>query len=437
MILFYETERDNIASAQPLAARMRPRNLEEFFGQEALTASDAFLRKLILEDSVPSILLFGPPGCGKTTLAHIIANATRAHFEKLNAVTAGTADVKRLADEAQKRLRFDGVRTLVFIDEIHRFNKLQQDSLLPHVESGSIKLIGATTENPYSEVNPPLLSRMRVVRLKALDDKAIAHLLANALMENTRGMGEWAVKLSAEAEQAIVALANGDARVALNVLEQAVYLAALLPDKSITIQLISELTGEKRRSYDTINNNRSDVVSAFIKSMRGSDPQAVSHYLARLLSAGEDPEFIARRITIAASEDVGNADPMALVLATSALTAIKSIGMPEARIILSQAALYIACAPKSNAAYCAIDEALEDVNSSQLQSIPEYLRNHYDPAINKDKSNYKYPHVYPGNWVQQQYLPEKLRDKNYYRSTENGYEKIIRTRLAENKSTKE
>ena len=437
MSLFSEQERENLEQAAPLAARMRPRTLAEFFGQQSITGENAFLRNLINNDNVPSLLFFGPPGCGKTTLAHIIANSTKSHFEKLNAVAAGTADVKRLAEEAYRRLRDQNIKTIVFIDEIHRFNKLQQDSLLPHVESGAITLIGATTENPYSEVNPPLLSRMRAIRLNALAPTDLINLMRLALTDTARGMGRWAVTIASAAEALIAMLAAGDARVALNVIEQAVFLAALRVDKQISVEIVRELTGETKRGYDAANNNRSDIVSAFIKSMRGSEPQAVSHYLARLLSAGEDPEFIARRIAVAASEDVGNADPMALVVAVNALTAIKSIGMPEARIILAQAAIYIACAPKSNAAYVAIDDALSDVDSMPLCPVPVYLRNHYDPQLTAGKRQYKYPHAFPGNWVDQQYLPDDLLDKKYYAPTTNGYEQSLSLRLEKNKKPKE
>ena len=429
MSLFSEQERENVDRAAPRAARMRPRTLAEFFGQKRITGDNAFLRRLINSDNVPSLLFFGPPGCGKTTLGHIIANSTRSHFEKLNAVAAGTADVKRLAEEAQRRLRDQNIKTIVFIDESHRFNKLQQDSLLPHVESGAITLIGATTENPYTEVNPPLLSRMRTIRLTALSEDDIISLMHDALTDSARGMGTWQIDITNDAEQLVALLAAGDARVALNVIEQAVFLAALREDKQISVEIVRELTGETRRGYDPDNNNRSDIVSAFIKSMRGSDPQAVAHYLARLISAGEDPEFIARRIVVAASEDVGNADPMALVVATNALLAIKNIGMPEARIILAQAAIYIACAPKSNAAYSAVDAALADVDSLPVYPIPVYLRNHYNPQLTAGKRQYKYPHASPGNWVEQHYLPDELTDKKYYLPTSNGYEQNIRQRL--------
>ncbi|MFA6075975.1 MAG: replication-associated recombination protein A [Negativicutes bacterium] len=433
MSLFSEQERENLAKAAPLAARMRPRTLNEFFGQKSITGDNAFLRKLINSDNVPSLLFFGPPGCGKTTLAHIIANGTKSHFEKLNAVAAGTADVKRLAEEAYRRLRDQNIKTIVFIDEIHRFNKLQQDSLLPHVESGAITLIGATTENPYTEVNPPLLSRMRAIRLNALGEADLISLMRDAIVDNERGMGVWAVSIAGEAETLIAMLAAGDARVALNVLEQAVFMAALQEEKQISAEIVRELTGEIRRGYDPDNNNRSDIVSAFIKSMRGSDPQAVSHYMARLLSAGEDPEFIARRIVVAASEDVGNADPMALVVATNALLAIKNIGMPEARIILSQAAIYIACAPKSNAAYCAVDDAIKDVEGMPVYLVPVYLRNHYDPQLTAGKRKYLYPHAFPGNWVEQQYLPDEMVGKKYYVPTDNGYEQNLSLRLNKSK----
>lgn len=437
MSLFGEQEQQNMDKAAPLAARMRPATLDDFFGQQSITGANAFLRKLIESDNIPSLLFFGPPGCGKTTLAHIIANSTKAHFEKINAVSAGTADVKRLAEEAFRRLRDGNIRTIVFIDEIHRFNKLQQDSLLPHVESGAITLIGATTENPYTEVNPPLLSRMRVIRLTAIDERDLIALMRDALINRERGMGTWEVTITGEAEALVAMLAAGDARVALNVVEQAVFLAALKADKCITAEIIRELTGETRRGYDPDNNNRSDIVSAFIKSMRGSDPQAVAHYLARLLSAGEDPEFIARRIIVAASEDVGNADPMALIVATNALIATKSIGMPEARIVLSQAALYIACAPKSNAAYCAIDDALQDVNALTVYPVPVYLRNHYNPQLTAGKRGYKYPHAFPGNWIAQQYLPDELAEKKYYEPTANGYEQNIVQRMNKLKKQKE
>ncbi len=430
MSLFDETETGPALPA-PLAMRMRPVTLAEFVGQADLIAPGRFLRRMIDADTVPSMILFGPPGTGKTTLAHIIARETNAQFEQINAVSSGVADLRRVIDAAQKRLRLQRQRTILFIDEIHRFSKSQQDVLLPYVENGTVILIGATTENPYFEVNSPLLSRTRVFRLLPLGRDDVVAILKAALVDKERGLGNFGLACDDAVLAAVADVTNGDARVALNLLEQA---AAMLPPdgpREITFELLRSIAGERIIGYDKKGDTHYDVASAFIKSMRGSDPDAALHYLARMLVAGEDVKFIARRIVICAAEDVGNADPQALLVATAAMHAVQFVGMPEARIPLAQAVVYIAAAPKSNAAYAAVDQAIADVREKNVGRVPVHLRDaSYKGATQWGHGrDYKYPHSFPGAWVPQQYLPDEIKDALYYRPNDRGFEAEIARRL--------
>lgn len=426
----YGLEHERKAS-QPLAARMRPKSLEEFVGQEQILGRGTFLRRMIEADHIPSMILFGPPGTGKTTLATVIANTTGCHYDQLNAVAAGVADIRKVTESAKERLLLQHRRTLLFIDEIHRFHKGQQDALLPYVEDGTIILVGATTENPYFEVNSPLLSRTRVIRLQPLDKQDMIQILRQALENSERGLGQKQIECDDMALNAIAMLANGDARTALNILEQSVDMLEAAQEKMLTVDFVRSVSGEVVPLYDKDGDQHYDVASAFIKSMRGSDPDAALHYLARMLAAGEDVKFIARRIVICAAEDVGNADPQALSLAMSAAQAVQFIGLPEARIPLAQAVVYIACAPKSNAAYMAIERALSDVKTKDCGQVPLHLRDaHYKGARQFGHGDgYQYPHDYEGSFVRQQYLPNKITDVVYYEPTGNGQEAAMRKRL--------
>lgn len=419
------------ADNRPLAVRMRPQRLADYIGQEEIIGPGKFLRRMIENDNMPSVILYGPPGTGKTTLAHIIAQTTGSHFETLNAVAAGTADIRKVVESAKERLRSQQRRTILFVDEIHRFNKGQQDVLLPYVENGTVILIGATTENPYFEVNSPLLSRMRVVRLKRLDEQGLIRILEQALTDRERGLGQRDLVYSEATLLKVAALAGGDARTALNIIEQAA--AMLDPGEPgiLSPEVIEAVAGEKLQAYDKKGDNHYDVVSAFIKSMRGSDPDAALHYLARMLEAGEDVKFIARRLVICAAEDIGNADPQALVVAMTAAQAVQFIGLPEGRIPLAQAVVYLACAPKSNAAYKAIDAALEDVRRLDFVTVPPHLCDaSYRGARNFGKGEgYLYPHDYEHGFVTQEYMPAKLRHRRYYQPTRNGREAGFADRL--------
>lgn len=422
MDLFATAEKNDSKKYEPLAQRMRPRNFDEFIGQEEAVGKGKYLRKMIERDQLPSMILYGPPGTGKTTLAQMVASLTNSNFKKLNAVSAGIGDIRKIVDEAAEARRFYQKRTIVFIDEIHRFNKSQQDVLLPYVEDGRLILIGATTENPFFEVNHALLSRVRIVRLKSLSDRDLMRMLKQAMEDKERGLGSRNLNITDESVEAIAQLSGGDGRMALNLLEQA---AAMIEDGGeINIELLHTILGERIQTYDKKGDNHYDTVSAFIKSMRGSDPDAAIHYLARMLAAGEDLNFIARRVAICAAEDVGNADPFALVVAMAAVQAVQFVGMPEARIPLAEAVAYVASAPKSNAAYMAIDAALADVRHRNCGPVPEHLRDaHYKGAAKLGHGiNYKYAHDFPYHFVKQQYLPNNLKGTTYYHPTANGRE---------------
>lgn len=418
---------------QPLAARMRPRTLEEFVGQGHIVGKDKLLYRAIQSDRLQSVLFYGPPGTGKTTLAKIIANTTKSAFRQLNATTAGVKDIKETVEAAQADLGMYGKKTILFIDEIHRFNKGQQDALLPHVEDGTIVLIGATTENPYFEVNRALVSRSILFELHPLEEKEIEALLLRALEDTERGMGAYRASITADALAFLAGTANGDARTALNALELAVLTTDPQADGSIaiTLETAEECIQKRALQYDKDGDNHYDTISAFIKSMRGSDPDAALYYLAKMIYAGEDAKFIARRVVICASEDVGNADPHALQVAVAALQAVQLVGMPEGRIPLAQAVTYIACAPKSNAAYLGIDRALADVRHVRIRTVPPHLQDaHYSGSKELGHGvGYKYAHDYPNHYVKQQYLPDELLGTVYYEPTENGVERRIKEHL--------
>lgn len=418
----------------PLAERMRPRSLDEFVGQQHLVGPGKWLRQAIEQDKLISMIFWGPPGVGKTTLARIIAQETKSEFFSLSAVTAGVADVRRIIERARTNRQRAGKRTVLFIDEIHRFNKAQQDALLHSVEDGTVLLIGATTENPSFEVIAPLLSRCRVYVLNPLSAEEIGIIIDRAVQQDAI-LKEAKLQLDDQTRQVLIHYASGDARIALNALELAAQLAS--PDSEgrrwVTTELIEEALQQRMLIYDKKGDYHYDTISAFIKSIRGSDPDAAVYWMARMLEAGEDPKFIARRMIILASEDIGNAHPQALVVATAAFTAVDYVGMPEAQIILAQAATYLASVPKSNAAYLAINQAMEDVRNSAPEPVPLHLRNAPTSFMEQQgyAKGYRYPHDYPGHFVEQSYLPEGKWDKIYYRPTEQGYEKTIRERLAQ------
>ena len=404
-------------STEPLAYRVRPKTLEEYVGQEHVLGKDKILYRTIKADRLSSIILFGPPGCGKTSLARVISEATKYKFYKINAVTAGVADIKKVIEETQNYMLNPAGKSILFIDEIHRFNKLQQDALLPYVENGTIILIGATTENPYFEVNKALISRSMVIKLNPLTEDDIYKILKNAITRKD-GLGEYNIKIEDSSLKKLANIANGDVRTALNGLEIAVLTTNMDSDGAIHITdaILKDSVQTRKAVFDKNGDSHYDNISAFIKSMRGSDPDASLFYLARALNGGEDPVFLARRIVICAAEDVGMANPQALVVATSAMQAIHMIGMPEARIILAEAAVYVATSKKSNAAYLGIDKALNDVKTKNTGQIPMHIRN---APIEKMKElgyheGYLYPHDYPGHYVEQQYLPAEMLGTKYY-----------------------
>ena len=410
---------------EPLPVRMRPTTLDHLYGQEKAVGKGTFLRAMVEKDTIPSMLFYGPCGTGKTTLAGIIAKVSNSHFVNLNATNAGIGELRNIIEDARKRVRSLQQRTILFLDEIHRFNKSQQDVLLPCVEDGTIILIGATTENPFFEVNRPLLSRLRLITLEALTPKAIGQILRRAITDEEVGLGKRHLQVTDEVLEDVGIFVNGDGRMALNILEQA---AAMVPDEgTITIEVLEKVVGRRIYTYDKKGDSHYDTISAFIKSMRGSDVQATVHYLARMIEAGEDPNFIARRIVICAAEDVGLADPQALILANAAAQAAHMVGFPEARIILSEAACYVALAPKSNSAYMAIDAAIADVRHKDCGQVPDHLKDsHYSGASKLGHGNtYKYAHNYPNGYVKQQYLPIPLVDATYYNGIKRGQEEQL------------
>ena len=430
MDLFDYMRENTMEKESPLASRLRPRTLDEVVGQQHIIGKDKLLYRAIKADKLGSVIFYGPPGTGKTTLAKVIANTTQADFKQINATVAGKKDMEEVVTEAKNNMGMYGRRTILFVDEIHRFNKGQQDYLLPFVEDGTLTLIGATTENPYFEVNGALLSRSRIFELKPLEKDDIKQLIYRPVTDSERGMGTYRVKIDEDAADFLADTANGDARAALNAVELGVLTTERSEDGLIHIDLAAAQECIQKRAvrYDKDGDNHYDTISAFIKSMRGSDPDAAVYYLARMLYAGEDIKFIARRIMICASEDVGNADPQALNVAVSAALAAERIGLPEAQIILSQAASYVACAPKSNAAYVAIQNAMENVKTTRTMPVPVHLQDrHYKGAAKLGHGEgYKYAHDYPKHYVKQQYLPDGMEGTVFYEPSDNGYEKQIK-----------
>ena len=427
----------NLEDASPLASRLRPTTLDEVVGQQHIIGRGKLLYRAIKADKLSSVIFYGPPGTGKTTLARVIANTTNASFMQLNATTSGKKDMEEAVAKAKQLMGGYGRRTILFIDEIHRFNKSQQDYLLPFVEDGTVILIGATTENPYFEVNSALLSRSTIFELHPLTKEDIALLLDRAVTDRVRGLGSMHVTLTEEARAFLADQASGDARAALNALELAAMTTEPAPGGAIVIDLATAADCIQRRAvhYDQNGDQHYDTISAFIKSMRGSDPDAAVFYLAKMLTAGEDIKFIARRIMICAAEDVGMADPQALVVATAASLAVERVGMPEARIPLAEAAVYVATAPKSNAAYMALNKAMETVGLVRT-SVPGHLMNvHANGAGEAEKAvGYKYAHDYPHHYVDQQYLPDEIRDAVFYEPTDNGYEQTVQKNLRDMKT---
>ena len=429
MNLFDYMRENTLEQEAPLASRLRPRTLEEIVGQQHILGKDKLLYRAIKADKLSSLIFYGPPGTGKTTIAKVIANTTKASFTQLNATVAGKKDMEAVVSQAKDNLGMYGRKTILFVDEIHRFNKGQQDYLLPFVEDGTVILIGATTENPYFEVNGALISRSVVFELKALEPEAVRELIHRAVYDVERGMGAYGAEITEEVAEFLADIAGGDARAALNAVE----LGVLTTEKSedgiihLTREVISECIQKRVVRYDKTGDNHYDTISAFIKSMRGSDPDAAVYYLAKMIYAGEDERFIARRIMICASEDVGNADPMALTVAVSAAQAVERIGFPESQIILAQAAAYVACAPKSNSAVNAITKAMESVKSRRT-SVPPHLQDSHYPGAKKlgHGIGYKYAHDYPNHYVEQQYLPSELEGEVFYEPSKNGYEREIR-----------
>ena len=433
MDIFSYMREETLKNESPLAARMRPETLEEVVGQQHIIGKDKLLYRAIKADKLSSVIFYGPPGTGKTTLAKVIAGTTSAEFTQMNATVAGKKDMEAVVEQAKNNLGMFGKKTILFVDEIHRFNKGQQDYLLPFVEDGTIILIGATTENPYFEVNGALISRSIIFELQPLTKEDIKHLLQRAVTDEVKGMGAYNAAVTEEAMDFLADISNGDARMALNAIELAIMTTQRGEDGKIpiTLEVAQECIQKRAVRYDKSGDNHYDTISAFIKSMRGSDPDAALYYLAKMLYAGEDIKFIARRIMICASEDVGNADPQALQVAVAASQAVERIGMPEAQIILSQAVSYVATAPKSNAACEGIFKAMEVVKNTKTATIPPYLQDaHYGGAAKLGHGiGYKYAHDYPNHYVKQQYLPDELVGQVFYQPSENGYEKNIREHM--------
>lgn len=433
MDLFEYMRKSNMEKESPLAARMRPTTLDEVVGQQHIIGKDKLLYRAIKADKLSSIIFYGPPGTGKTTLAKVIANTTSAEFTQINATVAGKKDMEEVVEKAKNTQGMYGKRTILFIDEIHRFNKGQQDYLLPFVEDGTVILIGATTENPYFEVNGALISRSVIFELKPLEKGDIKTLLKKAVYDKDKGMGTYDAEIDEDALDFLAELSGGDARHALNAIELGIMTTERGSDGKIriTVEVAQECIQKRVMRYDKDGDNHYDTVSAFIKSMRGSDPDAAVYYLARMLYAGESVTFIARRMMICASEDVGNADPQALVVAVNASLAVERVGMPEAQLILAQAASYIATAPKSNAATCAIGDAMKTVEETGNLPIPTHLQDaHYKGAAKLGHgTGYKYAHNYNNNYVEQQYLPYELNGKEFYQPSGNGYEVKIREHM--------
>lgn len=433
MTLFDHNSRVRLRKKAPLAARMRPSNFDEFVGQEHIVGINSILRKSIESNQIPSIILWGPPGTGKTTLANIISQSTNSYFEKVSAVVSGVAELRRVSAEAIDRLGMHDQRTILFVDEIHRFNKSQQDVILPYVEDGTLVLIGATTENPSFEIISPLLSRSRVFALKSLTDSQIEAIIEKALEDHEKGLGTLNPRLEVSGMKSLVTYANGDARIALNALELSI--TATEPDNKgiryIDSPIVEEAMQQKALSYDKSGDHHFDTISAYIKSIRASDPDAAIYWLARMIEAGEDPMFIARRLVISAAEDIGLAEPQALLVAVAAQQAVHFIGMPEGRIPLAEASIYLATAPKSNTAYMALNRAADDVRHTRNEPVPLHLRN---AATNLMKDmdygkGYKYAHNYDGNFVRTENLPENLTDKKYYVVGSEGFERKIEERM--------
>lgn len=430
----FDESPEKATSGQPLAARMRPRSLDEFVGQEQIVGKGTVLRAAIENDDLTSVIFWGPPGCGKSTLASVIAQHTACNFEDFSAVISGVPEMRKVIERAKQVKKAYGKRTILFVDEIHRFNKAQQDALLPHVEDGTVILIGSTTENPYFEVNSPLLSRSRIFRFEPLTNDQVKLVLERALADKERGLGNEDIVVEPEAMDHMVDVAEGDARNALSALELAV--KATPTDersrrKTVSLKIAEQAVQKRVLKYDKNGDEHYNTISAFIKSMRGSDPDAAVYWLARMLAAGEDPKFIARRIVIQAAEDVGNADPMALVIATAAAQAVQFVGLPEAQIPLAQAAIYLACAPKSNASYVAIGRANKDVAERKAPVVPRHLRDANYPGAKAlgHGEGYLYPHSFPGHHVEQEYLPEGAKSQPYYEPTTNGHEAKFKQRL--------
>jgi putative ATPase len=433
MTLFDHQREETLQRTAPLAAKVRPRSFDELVGQEHIVGPDKVLRRSIESDQVPSIVLWGPPGSGKTTLALIISSVTRSHFEHMSAVTAGVADLRRIAQESRDRLGMNGQRTILFVDEIHRFSKSQQDVILPHVEDGTLTFVGATTENPSFEVISPLLSRCRVFTLNPLTEEQVGEIVDSALRDKDRGIADMRVSLKPDARALVLTIANGDARVALNAIELAA--SATTPDsqgdRTVTLVIMEDALQRRSLMYDKKGDQHYDTISAFIKSVRASDPDAAIYWMGRMVEAGEDPMFIARRLVILAAEDIGMADPQALPVAVAAQQAVHLIGMPESAIILAEATVYLATAHKSNAAYMALNKAREDIKHTRNDPVPLHLRNPVtglmkDMAYGKD---YKYAHNSPGHFAGQRNLPDNLTDRVYYNPSDQGYEKEVAERI--------